>query len=237
LPAREAIAEAAEAGVVRIVTIGVGRASSERAIALAQAHAGVSATVGVHPHDASTFTPPDLEWLRELGRHPQVVAIGECGLDYFRDHSPREIQAEAFIAQLGLARGLGLPVVIHTREAADDTLRILAEHGEGLEIILHCFTLTEHLGEVLSRGYWVSFAGPVTYKKSDELRRAAARVPSDRMLVETDSPYLAPEPRRGRPNRPANVAHTLAAIAKVRGTSPEELDAVTSANAARVFGW
>lgn len=237
MPAHEAISEAAEVGVERIVTIGVGCESSERAITLAQAHEGVSATVGVHPHDASTFTTADLEWLRELGTHPQVVAIGECGLDYFRDHSPREIQAEAFIAQLGLARELGLPVVIHTREAAEDTLRILAESGEGLEIILHCFTLTEHLEEVLSRGYWVSFAGPVTYKKSDELRRAAACVPSGRLLVETDSPYLAPEPRRGRPNRPANLAHTLAAIAEVRGTSPEELDAVTSANAARVFGW
>ncbi len=220
-----------------MVTIGVGRESSARAIELAETHAGVSAAVGIHPHDSAAFTPNDIEWLRDFGKHPDVVAIGECGLDYFRDHARPDVQATAFVAQLDLARELDMPVVIHTREAAQDTLRILAEHGQGIDVILHCFTLTEQLDDVLSRGYWVSFAGPVTYKKSDALRAAAARVPADRLLVETDSPYLAPEPRRGRPNRPANVAHTLAAIAEVRGTSTEELDAVTSANAARVFGW
>lgn len=231
------MAEAAAAGVERVVTIGMGRDSSERALALCDAHPAVHAAIGVHPHDAAGFTDADLAWMRDLAAHPKVVAIGECGLDYHRDHSPRDAQARAFAAQIGLARDLGLPVVVHTRDAAADTLAMLAREAGDHPVVLHCFSIPEHLDEVVERGYMLSLAGPVTYRRSHELQRAAARAPLDRLLVETDSPYLAPEPRRGRPNRPANVAHTLEFVARLRDMPVHELDAATSANAARVFGW
>lgn len=231
------IEEARAAGVERIVAIGVGRESSERAIALAEENAGVSATVGVHPNDADGFTDADMHWLRELAAHPQVVAVGECGLDYFRDHATPRNQRRAFSAQIALARETGLPLVIHTREAADDTLAMLADEAGGLTVVLHCFSLPDRLDEVVERGYVLSFAGPVTFPRSVELHRAAHDVPGHLLMVETDSPYLAPVPRRGRPNRPANVAHTLRFIAGLRGVREEELDELTSANAARVFGW
>lgn len=221
----------------RIVAIGVGRASSERAVALAEEHPGVHAAVGVHPNDADGFTGDDIEWLRALCAHPRVVAVGECGLDYFRDHARPENQMRAFRAQIALAREVGLPLVIHTREAADDTLAVLAEDAEGLTVVLHCFSLPERLDEVVARGYVLSFAGPVTFPRSTDLQRAARDVPGHLLMVETDSPYLAPVPRRGRPNHPANVAHTLRFVAGLRGVSEEELDELTSANAARVFGW
>ena len=218
------------------MTIGVGRASSERAIALAEAHPEVSAAIGIHPHDAAGYTPADDSWLRELAAHPAVVAIGECGLDYHRNLSPPDAQRRAFDAQIALALECGKPLVIHTREAAEDTLTALEAAGEH-PVVLHCFSIPEHLDEVLARGYMTSFAGQVTYPKATGLHEAARRIPDDRLLVETDSPYLAPVPRRGRPNRPANVAHTLRFLAELRGVEPEALDAVTSANAARVFGW
>jgi TatD DNase family protein len=222
--------------VERIVTIGVGRASSERAIALAEAHPEVSAAIGIHPHDAAGYTPADDAWLRELAAHPRVVAIGECGLDYHRNLSPPDAQRRAFDAQIALAVECGKPLVIHTRDAAEDTLDALAGAGDH-PVVLHCFSIPEHLDEVLARGYMTSFAGQVTYPKATDLHEAARRVPDDRLLVETDSPYLAPVPRRGRPNRPANVAHTLRFLAELRGVEPDALDAVTTANAARVFGW
>lgn len=231
------IEEARAAGVERIVAIGVGRESSESAVALADAHPGVFAAVGVHPNDADGFTDDDIAWMRALAAHPKVVALGECGLDYFRDHARPANQKRAFRAQIALARETGLPLVIHTREAADDTLAILADEADGLTVVLHCFSLPERLDEVVERGYVLSFAGPVTFPRSVELHRAAHDVPGHLLMVETDSPYLAPVPRRGRPNRPANVAHTLRFIAGLRGVTEEELDELTSANAARTFGW
>lgn len=231
------VAEAAEAGVQRIVTIGMGRASSERAIVLTEEHPGVYAAIGVHPHDADAFTDADVAWMRELSAHPKVVAIGECGLDYYRDHARPEAQKRAFSAQIGVAREVGLPLVIHTRDAADDTLTMLDAEAGGHPTILHCFSLPDRLDEVVARGHMLSFAGPVTYNRSHELQRAAVAAPADRLLVETDSPYLAPVPRRGRPNRPANVAHTLRFIAGLRDMPEGELDTLTSANAARLFGW
>jgi TatD DNase family protein len=231
------VAEARAAGVDRVVTIGVGRASSERAVELAEAHSEVYAAVGVHPHDASGYTPADELWLRELAAHPKVVAIGECGLDHFRDHSPRSDQERAFRAQIALARELGLPIVVHTRDAADDTLAILAADAEDHPVVLHCFSLEDRVHEVAEAGYLASFAGPLTFPRSDALRAAAAALPADRLLVETDSPYLAPVPERGRTNRPANVMHTARALAAVRGVSLEELDAQIARNAARIFGW
>ena len=237
MPAAELVAEAAAAGVERIVAIGVGRASSERAVALAREHAGVHAAVGVHPNDADGFTDDDLVWLRELAAAPEVVAVGECGLDFFRDRARPENQRRALSAQIALARQTGLPLVIHTREAGRETLDVLAAEAGDHPVVLHCFSLPEHLDEVVERGYMLSFAGPVTFPKSVALQEAARRAPAELLLVETDSPYLSPAPRRGRPNRPANVAHTLRFIAGLHGVPEEEFDALTSANAARVFGW
>jgi TatD DNase family protein len=223
--------------VERIVTIGVGRESSERAVALAEAHPEVLAAVGVHPHDADAFTPADLVWLRELAAHPRVVAVGECGLDHYREHARPEAQRRAFSAQIGLAREVGLPLVVHTRDAADETLDMLAREAGDHPVVLHCFSLPERLDEVVDRGYLLSFAGQVTYPRSAELQEAARAAPDDLLLVETDSPYLAPVPRRGRPNRPANVAHTLRFIAALRGVAEEALDELTTRNAARAFSW
>jgi TatD DNase family protein len=231
------VAEAVEAGVERIVTIGVGRESSERAVSLADAHPEVYAAVGVHPHDADGFTPADLVWLRELAAHPRVVAVGECGLDFHRDHARPEAQRRAFSAQIGLAREVGLPLVIHTRDAADETLDMLGREAGDHPVVLHCFSLPERLEEVVERGYLLSFAGQVTYPRSADLQAAARAAPRDLLLVETDSPYLAPVPRRGRPNRPANVVHTLRFIAALRGVTDEALDELTTRNAARAFAW
>lgn len=231
------IAEAAAAGVTRIVTIGCGRASSETAVALAEAHPGVRAAVGVHPHDADGWSDADADWILRLAGHPRVVAIGECGLDHHYDRSARDAQERAFRAQIALARRAGLPVVVHTRDAAADTVRILDEDAAGLDVVLHCFSLPAHTEAIAGRGWYCSFAGTLTFPRSDDLRAAAAALPAERLLVETDTPYLAPVPRRGRPNRPAYVAHTLAVLAETRGLSPAEAAALTDANAARVFGW
>ncbi len=237
MPAAQLVEEARTAGVERIVAIGVGRASSEGAVRLAEAHPEVYAAVGVHPNDADGFTDDDIAWMRDLAAHPRVVAIGECGLDYHRDHARPENQRRAFSAQIALARDTGLPLVIHTRDAADDTLAMLAAEAGGHPVVLHCFSLPERLDEVVERGYALSFAGPVTFPRSIDLQRAARDTPDHLLMVETDSPYLAPVPRRGRPNRPANVAHTLRFIAGLRDVTEEELDDLTSANAACVFGW
>ncbi|HSJ73242.1 MAG TPA: TatD family hydrolase, partial [Miltoncostaeaceae bacterium] len=189
-PPAELVSEAAAAGVERIVTIGVGRESSGRAVALCEAHPEVHAAVGVHPHDADGFTARDEAWIRELAAHPAVVAIGECGLDFHRDHSRREAQRRAFSAQIGLAREAGLPLVIHTRDAAEETLTILASEAAGHPVVLHCFSMPERLDEIVERGYMVSIAGQVTYPGAGDLRPAAAAVPAELLLLETDSPYL-----------------------------------------------
>jgi TatD DNase family protein len=224
--------------VERVVTIGVGRASSERAIALAEEHPDqVSATVGVHPHDADAFTAADEAWLAELAAHPRVVAVGECGLDHYREHASPAAQRRAFSAQIGIAREVGKPLVIHTREAAQETLDMLAAEAGDHPVILHCFSLPERLAEVAERGYLLSFAGQVTFPRALELQAAARDAPDELVMVETDSPYLTPVPRRGRPNRPANVAHTLRFVAALRRVAEGDLDALTTRNAARVFGW
>jgi TatD DNase family protein len=230
------VAEALAAGVERIVTVGTGRASSERAVATTEAHPEVRAVIGVHPHDADGWSEADARWIRALADHPGVVAIGETGLDYYRDHSARDAQRRAFVAQIGLARDIGLAVVVHTRAADDDTMATLDREAAGHPVVLHCFSMPARAGEVAERGWYASLAGQLTYPNADDLRAAARILPADRLLVETDSPYLAPVPRRGRPNRPANVVHTLRALAEVRGEPPEALDAITTANARAVFG-
>ena len=224
------------AGVERIVTVGTGRASSERVVALAEAHPEVRCVIGVHPHDADGWTDADPRWLRSLAAHPAVVAIGETGLDYYRDHSARDAQLRAFVAQIGLARELGLPVVVHTRDAEEDTIATLDREAAEHPVVLHCFSMPARAPEVAERRWYASLAGQLTYPGADALRAAARALPADRVLVETDSPYLAPLPRRGRPNRPANVVHTLRALAEARGEAPEAIDALTTANARAVFG-
>jgi TatD DNase family protein len=187
----------------------------------------------VDPHRAATADANRLDELRELLAHPKAVAVGETGLDGARRHAAPEQQRRLFAAQLGLAEDLGLPVVIHSRDAAAETAAALA--GFGGTVVLHCFSSPELLAPALERRYYVSFAGNVTFPKASELRDAAAAVPRDRILVETDSPYLAPQPVRGRPNEPAHLVHTIAALADVRGEEPAALGAAAHANAAAAF--
>lgn len=219
-----------------MIAIGVGRASSERTIALAEAHPQVRCAIGVHPYDADAYGPDDEAWIRDLAAHPAVVAIGECGLDHHRPNAAPEAQRRAFASQIRIARAAELPLVVHTRDAARETLDLLAAEADGHPVVMHCFSIPEHLDEVVARGWMTSFAGQVTYPKATDLQAAARAVPEELLLVETDSPYLSPAPRRGRPNRPANLAHTLRFIAALRGAGEAELDARTTANAARVFG-
>ena len=223
----EVVARARVAGVSRILTIG-----TEQAVALADAHEGVYAVVGVHPHEAGE--EHDLELVRALLGHPKAVAVGEIGLDHFRDYAPRDAQQRLFERQLDLARELGKPVVIHTRAADDETAATLA--GFDGTVVMHCFSSPHLLPTALERGYYVSFAGNVTYKNATDLRLAATQVPSDRLLAETDCPYLAPQPVRGRKNEPAYVLHTLAELARVRGVDPAELEAQIERNANACFG-
>lgn len=236
LPA-QLVDEALEAGVERIVTIGCGRESSEQAVAFCDEFPSVYAAIGVHPHDADRFRRSDESWIGELAEHPKVVAIGECGLDYYRDHARPDAQKRAFVAQIGLARELGLPVVVHTREADDDTLDILAREADGHPVVLHCFSMVAKVDVVVERGYMTSFAGQLTYPSAADLQDAARRIPGEHLLVETDAPYLAPVPRRGKPNRPANVQYTVEFLAHLRDEDPDETAALTSANARRIFGW
>jgi len=236
-PDAELVAAAAAAGVARLVSIGTDGASCRAALAAAEAFPQVYAAVGRHPHEAAGFDDADLAELRALAAHDRCVAIGETGFDYYRDLAPRADQARAFAAQIGLARETGKTLVIHTRAADDDTLALLREQAGGVRVLLHCFSMPARLEECLAEGWWVSFAGNVTYPKAADLARAAARVPLDRLLVETDAPYLAPQPVRGKPNAPANVVHTARFIADLRRITYEELEAAVEGTAARLFGW
>ena len=236
-PAGELVARARQAGVGRLATVGMDGASIERALAAARDHEGVVAIVGRHPHHAEGFGDADLEDIEQAAADPLARAIGETGLDYYRDRAPREDQRRAFEAQLELAGRVGLPAVIHTRAAEEDTFAILAEHAGNLTVILHCFSAPDRLEEAVERGYLCSFAGNVTYKNNGALQDAAREVPEELLLVETDSPYLSPLPLRGKPNEPANVQLTAEYVADLRGVGYGELDAAIERNAARVFGW
>jgi TatD DNase family protein len=230
----EAIRRAAEAGVTRILTVGTDVDDCRAALSLAERHDGVFAILGIHPHDAGTATEDDLAELRELLAHPKAVAVGETGLDWFRDHAPPDDQRRLFAAELALAAELGKPVVIHTRAADDDTLAALAEHAG--TVVLHCFSAPHMLPTALERGWYVSFAGNLTYKNATDLRVAASQVPLDRLLVETDCPYLAPQPVRGKRNEPAYVVHTLAALAKATSSEEAALRPAIDRNADECFG-
>ena len=228
-----AVERAVAAGVTRIVTVGTGIDSSRAALALADEHDGVFAALGVDPHQAASSEAGRLDELRELLAHPKALAVGETGLDNVKLHATPIEQRRLFDEQLALAADLDLPVVIHSREAAAETASAL--EGFAGTVILHCFSSPDLLPAALERGYYVSFAGNVTYPKAGELRGAASAVPPDRILVETDSPYLSPQPVRGRHNEPAHVVHTIAALAEVRVAEQDELAAATHANAAAAF--
>jgi TatD DNase family protein len=233
----EIVAAARAAGVTRILTIGTDAADSRAAQAAAEAHEEVWFAAGHHPNNSTGYSDAHTDELREIARHPRCAAIGETGLDDFRDYAPRADQERAFAAQIELARELGKPLVIHTRAAEDDTIATLAGDAQGLEVILHCFSMPGRLEECLGHGWWISFAGNVTYPKARELAFAAERTPLDRLLVETDAPYLTPQAVRKEPNQPAYVVHTARFVAERRGISYEELEAAVHANSARLFGW
>jgi TatD DNase family protein len=229
------IADARAAGVARLVTVGTDAVQSAAAIDVARRYDDVWATVGLHPHDASQGVAT-LGGLLGDTRDPKVVAIGECGLDYFYEHSPRPAQREAFAAQIALAVTEDLALVIHTRDAWDDTFDILAAEGVPERTVLHCFTGGPlQARRALDLGATLSFSGIITFKTAGDIRAAAALCPLERMLVETDSPFLAPVPHRGKPNRPALVPVVGAAVAAAKGVDVAEIEAATNANATAVF--
>ncbi len=236
-PDAELIERARAAGVRRLATVGTNPASIERALGAASAHEGVAAVVGRHPHESEGFGEADLALIEDAAEEAGTCAIGETGLDFYRDRAPRGDQLRAFEAQLALAERAGLPVVIHTRAAEEETFAVLREHAEGLTVVLHCFSAAGRLAECVDRGYFCSFAGNVTYPKGGELQAAAREVPEDLLLLETDSPYLAPQALRGRPNEPANVVSTAAHVAALRGVSYDELEFAVERNAERAFRW
>jgi TatD DNase family protein len=229
-PIEELVRRAREAGVDRILEVGAWPGSWPQVVAFCATTEGAFPILGIHPHDAGEAEPSQLEALRDL----EPVAVGETGLDYYRDYAPHDAQRQLFQAHLAIAEELGKPVVIHCRAADADVARALGDF-EGT-VILHCFSSPGLLAPALERGYYVSFAGNVTYPNAYELRSAAREVPDDRLLAETDSPYLSPQPRRGRPNEPANLVHTVAALAELRGADPDSLVAQLDRNADAAFG-
>jgi TatD DNase family protein len=237
-PDSELVEAAFEAGVMKMLTVGTDGASCRAALQAAEDFPQVFAAIGRHPGAATGFDDADLAELQALAAHDRCVAIGETGLDDYRDYAPRSDQRRAFDAQIGLARETGKPLVIHTRAAEDDTLAILDDQAGDLKVILHCFSMPERIDECLGHeNWWISFAGNATYPKAGALRGAAIRVPAARLLVETDAPYLSAQPVRGKPNQPAYVVETAHALAVERRTPYAELEASIEAAAATVFGW
>jgi TatD DNase family protein len=237
-PDAELVEAAVEVGVDRLVTVGTTAITCREALQAAEDFPQVFAAIGRHPNEATGFDDADLAELRALASHDRCVAIGETGLDYYRDGAPKTDQRRAFAAHIDLARETGKPLVIHTRAAEDDTLAMLSEQSDGVKVILHCFTMASRIEECLEHpDWWISFAGNVSYPNASELRAAAVRVPAERLLVETDAPFLSPQVVRGKPNRPANVVHTARALAVERRVSYEQLEADVTDAAAAVFGW
>ena len=239
---REAVIQRAlDAGVEIIVCVGDGDVANDShtaAFRLAEEHPFIYTTVGVHPHEAKLLDDTLCAKLQELSQHPKVIAWGEIGLDYHYDNSPRDVQREAFRRQLRMARERGLPISIHTREAEADTLSILDDEWKdsGLCGVIHCFTGTSRFADAaVERGFYISFSGVVTFRKAEDLREAARNLPMDRILIETDSPFLAPVPYRGRRNEPAFVVETARGLADLRGTTADEIGRETSENFMRLF--
>jgi TatD DNase family protein len=241
-PDRDAVIDRAlAAGVERRVVIGTGEGPPdlEAGIRLADKHDAIYATVGVHPHDASKATSESYARLKELLQHPKVVALGEIGLDYHYDHSPREVQREAFLEQMRIAGEASKPIVIHTREAWEDTIALLETYWRphGLGGIMHCFSgNADQAALCVDLGFHLSFGGILTFPKSADIQEAARRAPADRLLIETDAPYLAPVPHRGKRNEPAYVAETARKLAQLRGVSPEEIAQTTTENFRKLLG-
>jgi len=240
------LARAHEAGLERILAIGsgTGPGTYDCGLKIAEQHDWIFASMGLHPHEASVATETDYQEMAELARHPKIIAWGEIGLDYFYDHSPREVQKEVFRRQMELAASAKLPIIIHCRpsnnseNAWDDTLDMLREHWapSGLPGILHCFTGEwKHAQGALEIGFYISFAGNVSYPKAENIRNAAKEVPLERMLIETDSPYLAPVPHRGKRNEPAYVVNTAETIARLRGLTKEQLGRQSAENFYALF--
>jgi TatD DNase family protein len=242
----ELVADAQAAGVARMLTVGIDADTSQEAIAAAEAHSEVLACVGRHPNGAAGFDGTSAAEIEQLASHPRVAAVGETGLDYYRDRAPRDEQRWAFEAQIEIARRCGRPLVIHVRDgerstegdALTEVFETLRSRAAGVTVILHCFSAPpERVDEAAEHGWLCSFAGNLTYPRASALREASRLVPDELLLVETDAPFLAPQPMRGKPNRPANVVATARALAELRGVTYAELEALVDANAARVFGW
>jgi TatD DNase family protein len=232
---------AREAGVQALLAIGTGPgpAKLDAALPYAERHDWIYTSVGIHPHEAKEATPEHFSQLSQLARHPKVIAWGEIGLDYFYDHSPRDVQANVFRTQMELAHAAKLPIVIHCRDAWDDCLALIEQHWKhtGIGGILHCFTSTlDHAKRGLDMGFLISFAGNSTYPKAQSIRDVAKALPVDRVLIETDAPFLAPQPFRGKRNEPAYVAEVAKTLANVRNLPPEEIAATTASNFRRFFG-
>jgi TatD DNase family protein len=242
-PEPELVARAEAAGVTRMLNVGLGGEQNETAIGAAERHEGVFAAVGRHPTEAAGFDQAEAERIRALAAHEKVRAIGETGIDYYRETASPEQQRRAFAAQVEIGRELGLPIVIHARDkdgetaAIDEIFALLDERAGDTPVILHCFSAPWRVADAAERGWHCSFAGHATYPASEELREAAAKLPAELLLVETDAPYLAPQTVRGKPNEPARVADTARLVAEVRGTSYEELERTVEANARRLFDW
>jgi TatD DNase family protein len=232
------LARAKENGVDRMLTICTRVTKFEQVLAIAQAHDNIRCTVGIHPHEAEQEPDVDVSKLTDLAKHPKVVGIGEAGLDYFYDKSPRERQQQVFATHIEASRASGLPIVVHSRDADEDTVRLLQEGARkgGLTGVIHCFTSTQYLADAaLEMGFYISLSGIVTFKSAGALRDVAKSIPHDRLLVETDSPYLAPIPMRGKRNEPAFVRHTAAFVADFLGLSLSDLAQKTTANFDRLF--
>jgi TatD DNase family protein len=243
-PEAEVVAAATEAGVERMLNVGLDAESNELAIAGAERHEGVFATVGCHPTEAAGFDDARAEEIARLAAGSEKVrAIGETGIDYYRETAGRADQRRAFEAQIDIARERGLPVVIHARDpdgetgAVDEVFEILDARGDGVAVILHCFLAPWRVQDAIDRGWYCSFSGIVTFPSAEELREAATKLPDELVLVETDAPYLAPQPVRGKPNEPAYVVSTAEALAEVRSVSYAELERTVETNARALFGW
>jgi TatD DNase family protein len=226
---------AREAGIGLIIQSGINLESSRYSVHAAEQYPEVYASVGFHPQEAGLVTAEAMGEIEQLTLHPKVVAVGETGFDFFHDSWPHDVQEGAFVQHIALAGRCGLPVVIHTRDAAERTLSVLEQHAGGLTVILHCFSLPGQLDLLVDRGYYISFAGNVTYKNATDLQEAAKAVPGERLLLETDAPWLTPVPFRGRPNRPALVAKVYEFVAGLRGASVDELATQVSANVLKAF--
>ncbi len=242
-PEAEVVAAAREAGVRRMLNVGLGGSSNAEAIAGAERNEGVFATVGCHPTSADEFDDVLAEEITRLAAHEKVRAIGETGLDFYRESASPADQRRAFEAQIEIARDSGLPIVIHARDpdggttASDEVFEILDARAGGVPVILHCFLAPWRAQDAIERGWHCSFSGIVTFPKSDALREAAAKLPDELVLVETDAPYLAPQPVRGKPNEPAHVVETARLVAEARGVTYEELERVVETNARALFDW